>query len=117
MKGDTTLSGSDAEHLGMFGQHSRRARIRRRLSQVEIAERIGVHRLTYRALESGTPSVSLATLQRAMAVLGYPDRISGSSKQTPSARGDLEDITGTEGIKSAERCGGFLREARRRQAR
>lgn len=92
MKGDVLLSGHDTGQLDLLGRRLRGARIRRRLTQAEMAERIGVHRLTYRALEHGAPSASLATLQRAMAVLGYPDRLSGLLEADPIGE-EFEDIT------------------------
>src|SRR3954454_19795257 len=92
MKGDLLLSVSDAEHLGLLGRRLRAARIRRQLSQAEMAERIGVHRLTLRALETGAPGVSLGVLQRAMAVLGYPGRVSGLL-ETDAVGEDLEDFS------------------------
>lgn len=54
----------------MLGERLRLARLRRRIPSVEMASRIGVSRVTYRSLEAGEPSVSLAVLVRALSVLG-----------------------------------------------
>lgn len=93
MRGDLLLSPGDQAQIALLGRRLRLARLRRRLSQVEMAERIGVHRLTYRALEAGTPSASLGVLQRALAVLGYPDRLVALLETDPTGE-ELEDITG-----------------------
>ena len=61
-----------AEALGV---RIRAARLRRRLSQTEMAERIGVSRLTLRSLERGDLSVGLGVLVRALGVLGLEDDI------------------------------------------
>jgi transcriptional regulator with XRE-family HTH domain len=61
-----------AEALGV---RIRAARLRRRMSQTEMAERIGVSRLTLRSLEGGDLSVGFGVLVRALGVLGLEDDI------------------------------------------
>lgn len=67
--------------LGALGEHIRRARLRRNLSQEEMAERAGVARKTYASLEAGSSKVSLALLVRVLESLGYPDRLRGLLEQ------------------------------------
>ena len=56
-----------------LGARIRAARLRRRLSQTEMAERMGVSRLTLRSLERGDLAVGLGVLVRALGVLGLDD--------------------------------------------
>lgn len=49
------------------------ARIRRRMSATEMAERMGVSRMTLYHLERGDLSVGLGVLVRALGVLGLED--------------------------------------------
>ena len=56
-----------------LGARIRAARLRRRLSQTEMAERVGVSRPTLRSLERGDLSVGLGVLVRALGVLGLED--------------------------------------------
>lgn len=51
------------------------ARLRRGLTQSEMAVRMNVSIPTYRGLENGQPGVGIGTLLRAMTVLGYVNRI------------------------------------------
>jgi transcriptional regulator with XRE-family HTH domain len=53
-----------------MGDRLRTARLRRRMSLSEMAERVGVTRVTLRSLEDGSPGVSFGVLVRALAVLG-----------------------------------------------
>ncbi len=53
-----------------LGERIRQARLRRRMSATELAERIGVSRPTLRSLERGDMTVSLGVLVRALGVLG-----------------------------------------------
>lgn len=53
-----------------LGERIRLARLRRRMSATEAAERIGVSRPTLRSLERGDLTVSLGVLVRALGVLG-----------------------------------------------
>lgn len=59
--------------LEALGQRLKLARLRRRMPLVEAAARVGVSRVTYRALETGDPRVSLAVLARALGVLGLEE--------------------------------------------
>ena len=46
------------------GKMLRRARMRRKLTQVQLAEKVGVHEMTVSRLERGERQPSLALLQR-----------------------------------------------------
>lgn len=58
-----------------LGVRLRAARMRRRMTQEVLAERVGVSVPTIGKLESGDPSTSLATVLRTLAVLGLADDI------------------------------------------
>ncbi len=53
-----------------FGQRLRLARLRRRISTVLFAERMGVSRDTFHRLERGDPTIAFGTYLRALRVLG-----------------------------------------------
>jgi DNA-binding XRE family transcriptional regulator len=53
-----------------LGENVRIARIRRRMSQDELAQACGITRKTLYALETGTPSVALGTAFAALWALG-----------------------------------------------
>lgn len=55
---------------GSLGERLRLARLRRRMSATEMAERMGVSRMTLYSLEKGDLSVGLGVLVRALGVLG-----------------------------------------------
>jgi transcriptional regulator with XRE-family HTH domain len=56
-----------------LGERLRAARVRRRLSATEMAERMGITRPTLARLEEGDLSVGLGVLVRALGVLGAED--------------------------------------------
>jgi transcriptional regulator with XRE-family HTH domain len=56
-----------------LGSRIKAARLRRRMSQVEMAERMGVDRNTVMSLERGDLSVGLGVLVRALGVMGLEE--------------------------------------------
>ena len=58
---------------GYLGERLRLARLRRRMSATEMAERMGVSRMTLYSLEKGDLSVGLGVLVRALGVLGLEE--------------------------------------------
>lgn len=61
--------------LAALGQRLRAARLRRKLTQAMLAERVGVTVPTIRKLEGGDPSTSLSVVLRALVVLGLAQDI------------------------------------------
>jgi len=59
--------------LEALGERLRLARLRRRISLVDLAARVGVSRITLRRLEKGDPTVGLAVLTRVLSALGLED--------------------------------------------
>ena len=72
-----------------LGDRLRMARLRRRMSVTEMAERMGVSRTTLYHLEHGDLSVGLGVLVRALGVLGLEDDLAASPRTTswPEAGG------------------------------
>jgi transcriptional regulator with XRE-family HTH domain len=64
------LSGPEDDELKFLGRRIRLARIRRSLTQADIAERTGISRPTVIDLESGKPGVAIGTLVGVLAALG-----------------------------------------------
>jgi len=56
--------------LGQLGSNLKLARLRRKLSTNQVAERAGINRMTLGKIESGNPSVSLGNYLKVMHVLG-----------------------------------------------
>jgi transcriptional regulator with XRE-family HTH domain len=75
MRSTTVLSSTELESLARLGQTIRLARLRRNLSQDELAERVGVTRPSIIALERGKPGVAIGILLRTLTVLGYTERL------------------------------------------
>jgi len=79
--------------LELLGRRLRLARLRRNLSQEDMAERAGVTRKTYQALEAGKSTSSLTLLTRTLLILGYLDRLSDLLASDPIGE-DFEEIYG-----------------------
>lgn len=77
-----------------LGDRIRLARLRRGISQQELAARIGVSRKTMVKLEAGDASIGLAVLLRTLDVLGLADSIDQLAAQDEIGR-RLEDIQRT----------------------
>jgi transcriptional regulator with XRE-family HTH domain len=58
------------KQMRALGQRLKIARLRRKISTILFAERIGVSRDTLNRLEKGDPSIALGTYMRALRVLG-----------------------------------------------
>lgn len=72
------------------GEQIRLARLRRRLTAQQLAERAGISRNTLYLLEKGSPSSSIATLFRILSVLGLEDDFVAIAKEDELGR-RLED--------------------------
>jgi transcriptional regulator with XRE-family HTH domain len=88
-----SLDSDERSALKSLGQHIRRARILRGLSQEDMAERSGVNRKTYMALEAGESTVGIALLARTMSILNYPAKLAELLASDPIGD-DLETIRG-----------------------
>jgi transcriptional regulator with XRE-family HTH domain len=66
----TTRSRKILENLG---ENIKLARLRRKLSSAQVAERAGISRPTLSAIEKGTPGVSIGLYVQVLFVLGLAD--------------------------------------------
>ncbi len=73
-----------------LGGRLRAARLRRKLTQAVLAERVGVTLPTLRKLEAGNPSSSLATVVRVLQALGLALDIDKLAANDESGR-ELQD--------------------------
>jgi transcriptional regulator with XRE-family HTH domain len=76
--------------LVALGQRLRAARLRRKLTQAMLAERVGVTVPTIRKLEGGDPSTSLSVVLRALVVLGLAQDIDRIAAEDALGR-ELQD--------------------------
>ncbi len=58
------------KNLTTLGENIRLARLRRRYSMVQVAERAGISRPTLKSVESGNPNVAIGAYVKVLAVLG-----------------------------------------------
>lgn len=73
-----------------LGERLRAARLRREMTQRELATRVGVSVPTLAKLENGDPSTSLATVLRVLTVLGLDKDIDLLAQTDPLGR-QLQD--------------------------
>ena len=87
------LSPREEDAMETLGRRVRLVRLRRNLTQDEMAYRIGVTRKTYVAFEQVRETVNIGVLVKAMAVFGYVDRVADLLASDPLGE-DLEEIHG-----------------------
>lgn len=88
--------------LDALGGRLRAARLRRKMTQAVLAERVGVTLPTLRKLETGDPSASLATVVRVLQALGLAQDIDKLAAQDELGR-ELQDIDLKQPRRSAPR--------------
>lgn len=93
MKRPVFLSSPETDALELLSRRVRLARLRRNLSQDEMAERAGVNRKTYIALERGKETVNIGILIKVLAILGYQERLPDMLQSDPLGE-ELEEIHG-----------------------
>lgn len=72
------LSGREKAELVLFGRLIKRARVRRALTQAEIADRAGLARSTVVALEAGRSGVAVGAIVGVLAALGLNGKLSNA---------------------------------------
>jgi transcriptional regulator with XRE-family HTH domain len=84
--------------LAGLGENLRLARLRRRLSAEQVAERAGLSRSTLHLMENGSAGTSLGKLVQVLAVLGHlaSRRRRHSGAQTGGRPADGNQATGTQ---------------------
>ena len=84
----------------LLGQRLRLARLRRKLSTVLFAERMGVSRDTLNRLEKGDPNIALGTYMRALRVLGLDKDIDVLARDDVLGR-KLQDVEALRSTRSS----------------
>ena len=84
------------EALQRLGRNIRTARLRRRLPQTELAERMGVSRFVVADVERGKPTTGVAAYVGALWVLGLLVRPVRSGRPGPIRRGRQDAGTRTQ---------------------
>jgi transcriptional regulator with XRE-family HTH domain len=93
MKRAVLLTSPEADALELLGRRIRLARLRRNLSQDELADRAGVTRKTFGALEQGKETVNIGLLVKVLTVLGYTDRLPEMLAADPLGE-EMEELHG-----------------------
>lgn len=102
----TLLTPTERDALTRLGQTLRLSRLRRNLSQQDMAERMGVNRSTVVALENGAPGVAIGTLLKALDILGYPERLGHLLVDDPIGE-DIELMTGRQRARNKDDVADF----------
>ncbi len=97
------LSTDQTEWMEALGLRIKAARLKRNLTQNDVADRAGIGRLAYIALEKGHAGSSLATLIRVIGVFGYNDPLKDILLVDPIG----EDLLEFHGRKRAWRDNGL----------
>lgn len=95
------LTSREQETVLLLGRRIKAARLRRNISQEDMARRAGVTRKTYADLEAGKPTVGLSILVKTMMILGYLDRIGDLLASDPLG----EEVEANIGRKRSRRWG------------
>lgn len=69
----TIILPKQAKILAVFGENIKLARLRRKLTAEQVAERAGISRRTLVSVENGLPSVAMGTYLQVLFVLGLSD--------------------------------------------
>jgi transcriptional regulator with XRE-family HTH domain len=91
----STLLPKHERLLADLGENLRLARLRRKLSAEQVAERAGVSRSTLHLMENGSAGISLGKLVQVLAVLGLEQDLSAVGSDDVLGR-KLEDARLTE---------------------
>lgn len=78
-----TYSRTTREALALLGRTIRLARKQRRMTEVDLAARIGIARSTLQSIEKGQPKVEIGLAFEAAALLGVPLFVDEPSRLAP----------------------------------
>jgi transcriptional regulator with XRE-family HTH domain len=99
MKSAPAILPKNLRILKELGEHIQLARLRRRLSADQVAERSGISRKTVYNIEQGSPTVAMGSYLQVLFVLGLEKDLSTVAAADPLGR-KLQDA----GIVSAKRA-------------
>ncbi|MDG2514053.1 XRE family transcriptional regulator [Sphingobium yanoikuyae] len=78
-----TYSRTTGEALALLGRTIRLARKQRRMTETDLAARIGIARSTLQSIEKGQPKVEIGLVFEAAALLGVPLFVDEPSRLAP----------------------------------
>lgn len=78
-----TYSRTTREALMLLGQAIRLARKQRRMTETDLAARIGIARSTFQSIEKGQPKVEIGLVFEAATLLGVPLFVDEPSRLAP----------------------------------
>lgn len=90
MKRQNLLYPKAAKALGRMGENIRLARKRRKITAKMMAERANLSLMTLRAIERGSPNVSMANYMSVLFCLGFQDDVARVAENDALGR-DLQD--------------------------
>jgi transcriptional regulator with XRE-family HTH domain len=105
MKASPVILPSNLVILRQLGERIQLARLRRKLSSVQMAERTGLSRKTVFNIEQGSPTVALGSYLQVLFVLGLEKDLIGVAAADPLGR-KLQDaglITGKRAPKQSKK--------------
>ena len=86
MKTEEIILPKNLRILTTLGENIRLARLRRKLSSEQIAERAGIGRMTLWKIEKGTPTVSMASYLQVLFILGLESDLQQVAANDPLGR-------------------------------
>ena len=99
MKTASTILPQNLKLLNVLGEHIQLARLRRKFSAEQVAERAGISRKTVYNIEQGIPTVAIGSYLQVLFVLGLEKDLSMVAATDPLGR-KLQDA----GITTAKRA-------------
>lgn len=99
MKKASTILPKNLKLLNVLGEHIQLARLRRKFSAEQVAERAGISRKTVYNIEQGIPTVAIGSYLQVLFVLGLEKDLSMVAATDPLGR-KLQDA----GITTAKRA-------------
>jgi transcriptional regulator with XRE-family HTH domain len=99
MKTASTILPKNLKLLNVLGEHIQLARLRRKFSAEQVAERAGISRKTVYNIEQGIPTVAIGSYLQVLFVLGLEKDLSMVAATDPLGR-KLQDA----GITTAKRA-------------
>ena len=86
MKTEQIILPKNLRILTILGENIRLARLRRKLSSEQIAERAGIGRMTLWKIEKGTPTVSMGSYLQVLFILGLESDLQQVAANDPLGR-------------------------------
>ncbi len=91
MKVEQVILPKNQKILDALGEHIKLARLRRKLSTEQVAERAGIGRMTLYKIEQGSPSVAIGSYLQVLFILGLQNDLQQVAANDPLGR-KLQDL-------------------------